>query len=141
MELTIGNDPANITIVRDALDLFGAEHRLSSKMLYELQVVLDEIVSNIIKYAWPQGGTHQFLVRLDLERTASGSHVVMEVIDDGQPYDPGMAPRPVPFTAGRRPRPGGVGLHMVKQLVHTFEYDRVSGHNRVKLTKRCNIDR
>jgi serine/threonine-protein kinase RsbW len=34
-----------------------------------------------------------------------------------------------------RPRPGGVGIHMVKQLVDSFEYTRIDGRNQVILTK------
>jgi serine/threonine-protein kinase RsbW len=69
--------------------------------------VRDEIISNTIKYAWPEGGAHELLVRL----TVDGTVVDVEVMDDGQPYDPsqrtapssGCAWRKAQARRGRRP--------------------------------------
>ena len=36
--------------------------------------------------------------------------------------------------SGRR-QPGGLGIHMVKQLVDRLDYKRVGGHNRTVMTK------
>jgi anti-sigma regulatory factor (Ser/Thr protein kinase) len=135
-ELTIHNDRADLSVLRDTLDRIAAENGISGKSLIELQVVLDEIISNTIKYAWPEGGAHELLVRL----TVDGTVVEVEVMDDGKPYDPRNAPPPPPAAPGGTPKPGGVGVHMVKQLVDGFDYERVDGYNRVKLTKRCSID-
>jgi len=135
-ELTIHSDQADLSILRDTLDQIAAENRISGKSLIELQVVLDEIISNAIKYAWPEGGAHELLVRL----TVDGTVIEVEVMDDGQPYDPRNAPPPRPAKPGRRPKPGGVGIQMVKQLVDVLDYARVDRYNRVRLTKRCSID-
>ena len=132
IELTLRNNPADISVVRSALDRFGAEERIPGKVLIEMQVVLDEIVSNVIKYAWPEGGSHEFLVRLTIDETTVG----VEVVDDGQAYDPRDAPVPAPVSSGRRRRPGGLGVHLIKQLVDSLEYERVDEHNRVSLRKR-----
>jgi serine/threonine-protein kinase RsbW len=130
IELTLRNNPADISVVRSALDRFGAEERIPGKVLIEMQIVLDEIVSNVMKYAWPEGGSHEFLVRLTIDDTTVG----VEVVDDGQAYDPRDAP--VPASSSRRRPPGGLGVHLIKQLVDFLEYERVDEHNRVRLTKR-----
>jgi anti-sigma regulatory factor (Ser/Thr protein kinase) len=133
IELTIRNELGNISVVRDALDRFGAEHGVPGAILIDLQVVLDEIISNVIKYAWPEGGAHELLVRL----TAEGAAIEVEVIDDGRPYDPRDATPPEPARPGSRPAPGGVGIHLVRQLVDGVEYERIGNHNRTRLIKRC----
>jgi anti-sigma regulatory factor (Ser/Thr protein kinase) len=132
IEVTLRNNPADISVIRSALDRFGAEERIPGKVLIEMQVVLDEIVSNVIKYAWPGGGSHDFLVRLSIDHTTVG----VEVIDDGQAYDPRDAPMPAPASSSRRPPPGGLGIHLIKQLVDFLEYERIDEHNRVSLKKR-----
>jgi serine/threonine-protein kinase RsbW len=131
-DLTIRNDLADISILREAVDRVGTQSRIPPEAVNDLQIVLDEIVSNVIKYAWPAGGDHEVRVRL----TVDGGAIEAEVIDDGQPYDPREAPAPMRAAPGRRPRPGGLGVHLAKQLVDGFDYRRVGPHNRVRLTKR-----
>jgi serine/threonine-protein kinase RsbW len=101
--------------------------------MLQLQVVIDEIVSNVIKYAWPEGGTHKLNVRI----SAQGDEVHVEVIDDGQAFDPLTVPPPRPAAPGRRPQPGGVGIHMVRQLVDALVYERSGERNHIVIKKRC----
>jgi serine/threonine-protein kinase RsbW len=129
-ELTIRNDPAGVEQVRDALDRLGEEFKIPPRTLTQLQVALDEIVSNVIKYSWPDSGDHDLLVRI----TIHPERLDLEVFDDGVPFDPRNAP-PVPSKDGGRPRPGGVGIHIVKQLVDAFAYERRDGRNHTTLTK------
>jgi serine/threonine-protein kinase RsbW len=132
VELTLRNNMADLAVLRDAVDRFAAQHGIPVKSLIALQVVLDEIVSNIMKYAWRDRETHRLHVRLH----TNGSVIEGEISDDGQPYDPRNSPSPPAAVAGSRPRPGGLGVYMVKQFVDRFDYERVDGHNRLKLTMR-----
>lgn len=132
LELTVRNDLADLPAIRDAWDRFGAEQQVPKRVVIDLQVVLDELASNIIKYAWPEGGFHNFMVRLAVGDGA----VEVEVIDDGRPYDPREAPPPVQVAPGCTPPLGGRGIHLVRQLVDRFDYERTGPENRVRLTKR-----
>lgn len=136
MELVIGNDIAQIARVSEAMDRLAAEHRIAPKPLVQLQVALDEMVSNVIKYAWPQGGTHTLQVRIEV---ALGQ-VRIDISDDGRPFDPRDAPAPQTPPPGQRPRPGGLGVHMVRQFMDRFEYARVDKVNRLTMIKRCDTD-
>jgi anti-sigma regulatory factor (Ser/Thr protein kinase) len=131
-DLAIRNDVAELPILRAALDRIGAEFSIPSRPLLQLQVVLDEMVSNVIKYAWPEGGAHEARVRI----TVRVDGIEVEIVDDGRMFDPLLAPVPAELPAGHRPRPGGVGIHMVKQLVDGCDYARIDGHNHLTLTKR-----
>lgn len=134
-DLAIRNDVAELPILRAALDRIGAEFSIPSRPLLQLQVVLDEMVSNVIKYAWPEGGAHEARVRI----TVRVDGIEVEIVDDGRMFDPLRAPVPAELPAGHRPRPGGVGIHMVKQLVDGCDYARIDGHNHLTLTKRCAV--
>jgi anti-sigma regulatory factor (Ser/Thr protein kinase) len=131
--VTIRNEIGDLAIVRDALRRFCADHAVDHRTLMQLQVTLDEIVSNIIKYAWPEGGVHELTVSM----SAAADSVRIEVIDDGRAFDPRSAPRPHPSSARRRARPGGLGIHMVRQLVDEIAYRRADDRNHVLVTKRC----
>ena len=136
VELVIGNDIAQIARVSEAMDRVATKHRIAPKPLVQLQVALDEMVSNVIKYAWPQGGTHTLQVRIEV---ALGQ-VKIDISDDGQPFDPRDSPAPQTPLPGRRPRPGGLGVHMVRQFMDRFEYARIDNVNRLTMIKRCDAD-
>jgi anti-sigma regulatory factor (Ser/Thr protein kinase) len=135
VDLVIHNDLSEIAIVRDALDQLGSELAVPARALMQLQVALDEIVSNVVKYSWPDGSKHEFLVRI----TVNATGVSLDIFDDGQPFDPRVAPEPSAPPEGQRPRPGGVGIHMIKKLVDDVTYERIDGRNHTNLTKNCAV--
>jgi anti-sigma regulatory factor (Ser/Thr protein kinase) len=136
VNVTIHNDVADLASVIEMVDRVGAEAGIPARAVMQLQVVLDEVLSNVIKYAWPEGGSHEFFVRL----TVQDGRIEITITDDGNPFNPLAQPPPKPPPPGRRPLPGGVGIHMVRQLVDGFEYVRFDGRNQITLTKRYSLD-
>jgi anti-sigma regulatory factor (Ser/Thr protein kinase) len=134
--LTIRNDVAELVLVTEALDQLGERIGFPPKALMQFQVALDEILSNVVRYAWPDGGSHTFCVRIE----DRGSDLAVVVTDDGLAFDPRAQPPPGP-AGGRRPRPGGVGIQMVRQLVDGFDYARIGNLNCVTLIKRSGLDK
>ena len=132
VRLAIPNELAALRVASDTLKRFGIDNGVPHRALVELQVALDEIVSNIIKYAWPEGGSHKLGICL----TVHGGAVEIEIVDDGKAFDPLSVPSPGPVPKGRRPRPGGVGIHMPRKLIDGIEYTRSNGQNRIIMTKR-----
>jgi anti-sigma regulatory factor (Ser/Thr protein kinase) len=134
--LTIRNEISEIALVRDALDRFGGNLNVAQRELMQLQAAMDEILSNVIKYAWPTGGEHEVLVRMSFNAT----EIALDIFDDGKAFDPRLAPEPEPAAAGKRPPPGGVGIHMVRRLVDAISYERIHGRNHTRLTKNCAVE-
>jgi serine/threonine-protein kinase RsbW len=130
--VTIRNEIGELAVLRDALRRFCTERAVGRKTLIQLHVTLDEIVSNIIKYAWPEGGVHEVSVYMSAEANA----IRIEIIDDGQAFDPRKAPAPRSHAPQRQARPGGVGIHLVRQLVDAIAYHRSDNRNHVVVTKR-----
>src|SRR5262245_41535545 len=117
VEVTIRNELSQMTVVSQSFERISREFAIPEKTRMQLHIVLDEIVSNIIKYAWPKNGMHEFLVRINVEP----DHVEIHTFDDGEPFDPRDAPiRDVPFP-GVTPLPGGLGVQLVKKLVDQFD--------------------
>jgi serine/threonine-protein kinase RsbW len=131
--ICLHNEASELAKVRDALDCLGREFHLPSPELIELQIALDEIVSNVIKYSWSDGVDHEFIVRI----TVRTDDVVLEIIDDGAPFDPRRAPEPPRRRpAARVSHPGGLGIHLIRKLVDGFAYSRIGGRNHTTLTKK-----
>jgi anti-sigma regulatory factor (Ser/Thr protein kinase) len=129
---TIRNEIGDLAIVRDGLNRFCAEHAVAENTETQLQVALDEIVSNIIKYAWPEGGSHELSVSMSADATS----IRMEVVDDGCAFDPLTVAPPEEPPPGAERRPGGLGIHMTRQLVDDIACFRENERNHVLLTKR-----
>jgi serine/threonine-protein kinase RsbW len=131
-DIVIRNDVAELATLRSELESISAKFGVPEKSLIQLQIALDEIASNVIKYGWYDGGNHELCIRI----TGRRDRIEVEIVDDGRAFDPRQAPTPARALPGARRRPGGVGLHMVKQLVDNLEYERIGGRNRTLITKR-----
>jgi sigma-B regulation protein RsbU (phosphoserine phosphatase) len=131
--IVIRNDVADLAVLTAAMERVGAEHGMPEQSLFQLQVLLDEMVSNVIKHAWPEPRAHEFEIRI----TVLSDGVEVEIIDDGRAFDPRDAPerdKPLP---GQRPRPGGVGVQITKHLVDRIDYARIGNRNHTTFTKLC----
>jgi serine/threonine-protein kinase RsbW len=131
--VVIRNDIADLAALRTAMERVGAEHRMPEESLFQLQIVLDEMVSNVIKYAWPEAGVHEIEIRI----TVRDGNVEVEIIDDGRMFDPRDAPRRDKPLPGERLPPGGLGVQITKQLVDRIGYARIGNRNHTTLTKLC----
>ena len=100
---------------------------LSDEVAFGLNVALDEMLSNIIKYGYTDDAIHEIHIRLSV----NGSLLVAEIEDDGQPFDP-CAAGPVDVDAPLEERKvGGLGIHIVRTLCSEVAYARVDGRNRL----------
>jgi anti-sigma regulatory factor (Ser/Thr protein kinase) len=129
-EIRIENKMTEIARVAALVDSFVAEHGLSNEVMVALNVSLDEILNNIISYAYEDAEYHEISVRLELLR----AKVEVTVEDDGKPFDPLAAGISDP---GTKPRAeGGAGLKFVRKLTDELTYVRRDGINQLRLAKR-----
>ena len=115
---------------------FGQRHQLSSEAQFHTILALEEILSNVISYAYDDSKEHQISVCLLLEQ----GDLTVEVEDDGAPFDPLEAPEP-DMQKPLKERPlGGLGIHLVRNVMDRLEYRRRDGRNLLIMTKNV-IDR
>ena len=71
----IRNDLSELERIAGVIEQFGVEHGLPSKAVFEINLALDEVLTNVISYAYADGGPHEIEVRLsipDETRTSTG---------------------------------------------------------------------
>ena len=119
-----------LTALADAVEEFAAQESLSGALPINLNLVLDELITNSVSYALT--GVAEPVLRLRLRR--DGDLVVAQVEDNGMAFDPFKeAPKP-DIEQGLDERPiGGLGVFLVMQLSETAHYERDGDTNRIIL--------
>lgn len=106
--------------------------RLSSEMVFNLQLALEECVSNVIMYAYPSDERHTIRVTGELQ----DSDLVFTIEDTGIPFDPTqVSEADTSLSAEDRPI-GGLGIFLVRQLMDSMTYRREADKNLLTLRKR-----
>jgi sigma-B regulation protein RsbU (phosphoserine phosphatase) len=110
---------------------FGVLHGLSREDLIDLDVILEEMVTNIIKYGGLPPDSEACTVELSLQDT----RIVIRIADNGIPFNPLEHPE-VDTAKGIEERPiGGLGIHFVKNLTLSQSYEYRERKNILTLTK------
>jgi len=129
LTLRLRNHSDELVTLRDELFAFGARHELSPEEENALHLVLEEIVANIIAYAYTDDAEHEIVVRVS---KAAGS-IQIEVEDDGVPFDPLQA-EGIDVDAPLDQRiVGGAGIHLFRETADELRYRRVDGRNQIAL--------
>lgn len=99
--------------------------------LFELNVAVEEIVVNVIRYGHTDNAVHQIEVSVSVEPEC----VVVTVEDDGVAFDPLQVPMADLSAPLEERAAGGLGLHLVRMLVADLTYTRHNGRNRLVMKK------
>jgi serine/threonine-protein kinase RsbW len=129
--IVLANRLTELERVAHEVEAFGEAHGIAAKLIFNVSLALDEILTNIISYAYPEGGEHVITVRLVLK----GAELVIEVEDDGRPFNPlEIAPPDLEEAPEERPI-GGLGLHLVRKMMDRLEYRREQDRNVLVMIK------
>lgn len=132
LELRLHNDLSELDKLSEALEAFCEDKAVPTGAAYHLNLVLDELVTNIISYGYEAGAGEREIV-IQLQREAEAIAVVVE--DDGVAFDPLSVEEP-DLDASVEERPiGGLGLHFLRTLMDDLCYRREDGRNRLGFRK------
>jgi anti-sigma regulatory factor (Ser/Thr protein kinase) len=129
--MSVGAPPAGVAEVNAAFAGFAEAHAMPADVRRSVNVALDELLANAVSHGQtgrdPCSVTVE--VELDLER------VTVTVTDDGAPFDPFGRDAPDTSLSLEERAIGGLGIHLVGQLMDQVSYQRRDGHNVVVLVK------
>ena len=116
--------------VRAAVMAYLADLEIDIKASNRIEVILEELVSNVIRHA-----READYIRVTADRRAGEIGIVVE--DNGLLFNPLEAPEPVRSANLEDAVLGGQGIHLVRCLSKNFRYDRVGSCNRVSVAVPC----
>lgn len=119
------------------VDGFGTAFGFDESDMARLNLVMEEAVSNIILYAYPQGEVHDIKITADFDSKTRNLNMVIS--DEGKEFDP-TARGEVDISLPAEERQiGGLGIFLVKSIMDSVEYERKDGRNILTLKKRMNV--
>ena len=131
--IVLKNDLSEITRLGQELESFGNKHGLPSKTLFELNLILEEVLANVIAYAYEDNLRHEIAVGVNLRNGT----ITIAVEDDGRPFNPLLVPPPPTDQSLQTMQIGGLGLHLVRNLTDSIEYERAGAVNRLTIRKKA----
>ena len=130
--LTLKNDIGQVSLlpafVEDAVKASG----LNPEVTDSLTLAIEEAVVNVIDYAYPEGVAGE----VDIDAATTDKALIFTITDKGKPFDP-TSRGEVDINAGVEERPiGGLGIHLVRQIMDDVRYERRGDKNVLILTKK-----
>ena len=133
-ELTVSATPEQIRAVTEFINAQLKALGCPEHARIQVDVAVDELLSNIIRYAYGPGVSGQATVRMDVEEDPR--RVVLTFIDRGAPYDPLSAEFTDTTHLPAKQRPiGGLGLYMVKKTMDASDSAYRDGQDMTTIRK------
>ena len=128
-EFNLTNNPAELESLQSRLQATLQADGIRLRVISPLNVALGEWIENIIQYAYADDATHPITV----DCRVSPTDVVVQITDDGRPFNPCDYPALDPSASPSVP--AGRGIHLLRHLLDGLEYERQGANNVVILTK------
>ncbi len=107
----------------------GERENWPPDLVFRVNLVLEEVGLNIMDYGLEHG-----LGEIEIVFTSDGRSLTIEVIDDGKPFDPlTEAPEPDLDASIEDRRVGGLGIHLVRNMMDEMRYRRENDKNHLTL--------
>lgn len=132
MHRAIKNELTEIARLAEQVEEFGVNNNIEPCYIFNINLSLDELITNTINYGYDDHEEHVILINMYLAE----SEIVIQVKDDGMPFNPLDMPNPdLSRELDERPA-GGLGIYLVRTMMDQVEYERRDDHNIITMHKR-----
>ena len=131
--LTLTNDLKRVPRLNTFIDEVCEANGFDMSATMQINLAIEEAVVNVMNYAYPEGTVGN----ITIEVKSNGSEVTFIIRDSGTPFDPTAKPE-VDITLSAEDRAiGGLGIHLIRQIMDHINYERINGQNVLTLIKKC----
>jgi len=117
--LILKNDMAELDKLHGFVERLGRRLSLGKKCIVETNLVLEEVFSNIVAYAYDDD--QKDFIRISFTFPVNGT-LVLRIEDKGRPFNPLEAAEPDLIYDLENCKIGGLGIHLVKKLMDEVNY-------------------
>lgn len=130
MHITINNSISEINFVHKCFTYFASSKLEDESVIHKLCIVIDEVLTNIISHGYNDKDEHS----IDIQCQIDNESILLTFQDDGVEFNPVMA-QSAAIAGDSMDKIGGLGIHLMKNLVDDIQYERKDDFNRLKITK------
>ena len=130
LQLDVGADLREIKRVNETVVEFCDENNLPVGISQKLCVIFDDLLNNTISYGFDDDADHNISIHLE----AMKDRLVIEVADDGIPFNPFDRIGPDTSLSVEEREIGGLGVLLVTEMTDSQTYHRRRDQNVITLT-------
>ena len=130
--ITLTNNVEEVPLLAEFVEGVCEEVGIDMGMTMSLNLAIEEAVVNVMSYAYPTNAVGDIVV----EAAVCNQQLRFIVIDNGKPFDPTSMDE-IDTTLPVEDRDiGGLGIHLVRQIMDSINYERINGKNVLTLIKK-----
>lgn len=130
-KITISNRLDQLEILANVLESISGEWKIPMNAVLNLNLVLEELVTNIIFYGYNDTNEHEINILLSYHDKT----VQIQIEDDGKEFNPLLYIEPDTGLALDDRKIGGLGIHFVRKIMDDITYTRSDNKNIVTMKK------
>ena len=128
---TLKRNLSELETLCQQMERLGRRLGLTKKCVFEINLALDELFTNIISYGFEDEDEHEIKVTL----TPQNETLCLCIEDDGIPFNPIEVEEPDLECNVESCKIGGLGIHLIRNLVDDICYERCGDKNVLTLKK------
>lgn len=129
--ITIINEVKELEVLSMKLETLSEEWGIPMAISLNLNLVLEELVTNIIFYGYDDKEVHEISIQLSLDNKV----IQLQIEDDGREFNPLLLAEPNIDESIENRKIGGLGIFFVRKIMDHITYERKNNNNILTLTK------
>lgn len=130
-KICIENKIEELPVLAQRIEELGEKWELPIPLVMNLNLVLEEAVTNIIFYGYTDKIAHEIVLEFEKEQ----GEMTIQIIDDAQPFDPTKKDHPDINLSVEEREIGGLGIFLIHKIMDKVEYKRENDKNILTLNK------
>ncbi|MFZ0612665.1 MAG: ATP-binding protein [Desulfobacterales bacterium] len=131
LSITLKNRISELEKLDRKLRAFGNGIGLSKACIFQINLAVDELFTNIVKYGYADDDLHTIVVAV----SHADGKITIRIEDNGIPFDPAAKQTSKLKDPVENCKIGGLGLHLVQKIMDGIVYERCGEKNVITLTK------
>ena len=128
LNFTIYNRIEDLEYMNFTVRGFLEAYDITDAAIFKVNLVLEELITNIIKYGYENPKERQS-IKIHLFLEPAKDEIYLRIEDHGVQFDPMHAPVPETDVPIEDMKVGGLGIHLVRNIISKIEYAREEEKN------------